>query len=128
MTLVVWLAVLTVICIGIARYYEDDSLFWKLYVSFVGAYIAASVVKATLENNQEKVTVVESIPTQALESTSGIAEFRLADVSLSATSGEKSPKPVGKDYITLNNRNSLLSKVFGSARGQPQMCMYYDDS
>ena len=53
-------------CIGIARYNEDDNLFWKLFISFVGAFTAATVVKTQLENeNQEKVVKVEkaTVPT-----------------------------------------------------------------
>lgn len=128
MTLFLLFAVFTVLSIAIARYYEKESLFWIFWTSFVGAFIAANVVKYALESNKEKITVVESAPTQVLKSTSGIAVFRLADVSLSATRGEKSPKPVSKDFTAINKHDSLLSEVFVSARGQPQTCMYYDDS
>ena len=115
-------------CIGISRYNEDDALFWKLFISFIGAFVAGTIVKNSMENDQEqKTVVVESAPTQVLESMPGTAAFRLADISLSATRGEKSPKPVGKDSAR-NENDSLLSKVLSSARGQPQMCMYFDDS
>ena len=127
MTLFWFLAGLA-LCIGISRYNEDDALFWKLFISFVGAFVAATVVKTSMENDQEqKIVVVDSAPTQVLESMPGVAAFRLADISLSATRGEKSPKPVGKDSAR-NENDSLLSEVLSSARGQPQMCMYFDDS
>ena len=127
MTLFWFLAGLA-LCIGISRYNEDDNLFWKLFISFIGAFVAGTIVKNSMENDQEqKIVVVESAPTQVLESMPGTAAFRLADISLSATRGEKSPKPVGKDSAR-NENDSLLSKVLSSARGQAQMCMYFDDS
>lgn len=118
-------------CIGIARYNEDDNLFWKLFISFVGAFTAATVVKTQLENeNQEKVVKVEkaTVPTQVLQSTpSTINFYSLADVSQAATKREKSPKPVSKDSL-INKNDSSLSKVFGSIRGQPQMFAFFDTS
>jgi len=119
-------------CIGIARYNEDDSLFWKLFISFVGAFTAATIVRTQLESeNQEKVVKVEKAtvnPTQVLQSTPSIINFySLADVSNAATKREKSPKPVSKDSL-INKNDSSLSKVFGSIRGQPQMFAYFDTS
>jgi len=118
-------------CIGIARYNEDDSLFWKLFISFVGAFTAATVVKTQLESeNQEKVVKVEkaAVPTQVLQSTPSVINFySLADVSQAATKREKSPKPVSKDSL-INKNDSSLSKVFGSIRGQPQMFAFFDTS
>ena len=130
MTLFWFLAGLGV-CIGIARYNEDDSLFWKLFISFIGAFTAATVVTTQLESeNQEKVVKVEkaTVPTQVLQSTpSTINFYSLADVSQAATKREKSPKPVSKDSL-INKNDSSLSKVFGSIRGQPQMFAYFDTS
>ena len=120
------------VCLGVARYNEDDSLFWKLFISFVGAFTAATVVKTQLENeNREKVVKIEKVttsPTQVLQSTpSTINFYSLADVSQAATKREKSPKPVSKDSL-INKNDSSLSKVFGSIRGQPQMFAYFDTS
>lgn len=118
-------------CIGIARYNEDDSLFWKLFISFLGAFTAATVVRTQLESeNQEKVVKVEkaAVPTQVLQSTPSVINFySLADVSQAATKREKSPKPVSKDSL-INKNDSSLSKVFGSIRGQPQMFAFFDTS
>ena len=120
------------VCLGVARYNEDDSLFWKLFISFVGAFTAATVVKTQLENeNREKVVKIEKVttsPTQVLQSTpSTINFYSLADVSQAATKREKSTKPVSKDSL-INQNDSSLSKVFGSIRGQPQMFAYFDTS
>lgn len=132
MTLFWFLAGLAV-CIGISRYNEDDALFWKLFISFVGAFTAATVVKTTMENeNQEKVVVIEDAPmspTQVPQSTPciNLYDYTLADVSRAATKREKSPKPVSKDSI-VNFNDSSLSKVFGKIRGQPQLFAYFNTS
>lgn len=132
MTLFWFLAGLS-ICIGISRYNEDDALFWKLFISFIGAFTAATVVRTAMENeNQEKVVMIEKAtvsPTQVLPSTPciNLYDYTLADVSKAATKREKSPKPVSKDSL-INPNDSSLSKVFGSIRGQPQMFAYFDTS
>ena len=57
-----WFLAGTALCIAFARYNEDDNLFWKLFISFVGAFTAATVVKTSMENeNQEKVIML-SLP------------------------------------------------------------------
>lgn len=115
------------ICIGISRYNEDDSLFWKLFISFVGAFVAATVVKTTMENeNKEKVIMIDEAPTQVLQS-APCSFYTLAEVSTAATKREKSPKPVSKDSL-INNDDSLLSKVHVLARGQPFWIGYFDTS
>lgn len=122
-----WFLTGLAICIGVARYNEEDNLFWKLAVAFIGSFAAATVVKTVMENNnQEKVVVVENAPTQALESTS-CNFYTVTDVSLATPKREKSPKPVSKDSL-LDENDSLLSKVHASVRGQPYLCTYYDDS
>lgn len=120
------LGILTII--GISRYNESDKLFWKLFVSFVGAYLAAAVVGNLISNNneQDKVVSVQSVPTQVLESMPCMY-CTLADMSLSDTRVEKSTKPVSKDEFC-NTNDSILSKVFGTARGQPFVLDYFDTS
>lgn len=115
-------------CIGIARYNEDDALFWKLFISFVGAFTAATVVDMAIDSKQEqgKVVMVDSMPTQVLQSTPCMY-CTLADVSLAATKREKSPKPVSK-AVTINPNCIALSEVSPSARGRPQFYMYFSDS
>ena len=133
MTTLFWFLAGTALCIAFARYNEDDSLFFKLFISFVGAFTAATVVKTAMENdNQEKVVMIEKAPmspTQVLPSTPciNLFDYTLAGVSRAATKREKSPKPVSKDSL-INHNDSSLSKVFGSIRGQPQMFEYFDTS
>ena len=115
-------------CIGVARYNEDDALFWKLFISFVGAFTAATVVDMAMDSKQgqDKVVMVDSMPTQVLEGTPCVFNT-VTDVALSATLREKSPKPVSKDdYVNLSN--NVLSKVHTSARGQPTWQMFFNDS
>lgn len=115
-------------CIGIARYNRDEALFWKLFISFTGAFVAGSVVSNTMssEKKQDKVVMIDSMPTQVLEGTPCVFTT-VTDVALSATLREKSPKPVSKDSL-INKNDSSLSKVFGSIRGQPQMFAFFDTS
>ena len=113
---------------AIARYNESDKLFWKLLVSFLGGYAACTFVNHMITSNKEegKVVVVEEAPTQVLESVP-CSFYSLADISLSATLREKSPKPVSKDSsLTIND--STLSEVHVSARGQPFWIGYFDTS
>lgn len=128
MTLFFILAGLT-LSILVARYNEDDSLFWKLATSLIGAYAAGIVVSSTMKNDEqkkEKVVMIDSIPTQVL---SGVPTLNslVTIMSLSAPNREKSPKPVSKDKYCLDC-NYLLSEVHSSARGQPQFYMYFSDS
>lgn len=115
-----WFLLGTGLCVAISRYNEDDALFWKLFIAFVGSFAAATAYKATVDNKkQENVIVVSEAPTQVLQSMP-CNFYTLADISLAATKREKSPKPVSKDSFITNN-DSILSKVFVSARGQPQV-------
>ena len=128
-----WFFAAIVLAICIARYNEDDRLFWILGTSIIGAFTAGTVVRTAMENeNQEKVFMIDKAmvsPTQVLPSTPciNLYDYTLADVSEAATKREKSPKPVSKDSL-INPNDSSLSKVFGSIRGQPQMFAYFDTS
>ena len=122
-----WFLLGTGLCIAISRYNEDDALFWKLFIAFVGSFAAATAYKATVENeNKEKVVIVNEAPTQVLQSMP-CNFYTLADISLAATKREKSPKPVSKDTL-LNNNDSLLSKVHVLARGQPGLFNFFNTS
>lgn len=128
MTLLALLSGIAVI-IAVSRYNESDNLFWKLLVSFVGAYAAATVAVNVLNNSDNKkdeVVMIEKAPMQALESMPTLYMSVVTDNSL-ATLGEKSPKPAGKDML-INQSNLILSEVHRKARGQPQWEMYFSDS
>lgn len=119
MTFIAFLAGLGVIT-AIARYNENDNLFWKLAIAFIGSFLAAEVVTHVIDSKeQNKSIVISSVPTQVQKSIP-CNLYALAEMSLSATRREKSPKPVSKDSIT-NINDSILSKVLVSARGQPQV-------
>ena len=128
MTLLALLSGIAVITL-IARYNESDNLFWKLLISLVGSYAAATVAVNVLNHSDEKkdkVVMIEKAPMQALESMPTLYASVVTDNSL-ATLGEKSPKPVGKDML-FNQKNLILSGVHRKARGQPQWEMYFSDS
>lgn len=126
MTLLAFMVIIAVI-VAIARFNEDEKLFWQLLVSFVGAYAAITVATQLLsDKKQNEVVMVEKAPMQALEGMPTLTMSVVTDNSL-ATRGEKSPKPAGKDML-LNQSNNILSEVHRKARGQPQWEMYFSDS
>jgi hypothetical protein len=126
MTLLAFTVIIAVI-VAIARFNEDEKLFWQLLVSFVGAYAAVTAVNSLLsDKKQNEVVMVEKAPMQALEGMPTLTMSVVTDNSL-ATRGEKSPKPAGKDML-LNQSNNILSEVHRKARGQPQWEMYFSDS
>ena len=126
MTLFMFLAGLAV-CIGVSRYNEDDNLFWKLFIAYIGSFAAATAVKTSMENEeQNKIIMIDEAPTPVLHSTP-CNFYTLAGVSIAATKREKSPKPVGKDSL-INNNDSILSEVFVSARGQPGLFNFFNTS
>ena len=112
----------------IARHEEDDKLFWKLFVSFIGAYAAVAIAMNVMHSDkkQDKVVMVEKSPMQVAESVPLLSAV-LADTSLTPALREKSPKPVGKE-LTFNRNNVILGEVHRNARGQPQWEMYFSDS
>lgn len=119
MTLIAFLVMAGVITL-VARYNEDDSLFWKLIVSLVGAYGAATVISNVMNSDEkDKVVMINDNPTQVHKS-ENCAPFVMCSTSLVATRREKSQKPVSKDTVIKSN-DSILSEVFVSARGQPQI-------
>lgn len=126
MTLFAFLATVAAIT-AIARYNESDKLFWKLLVSFVGAYAAATFVyHMTEDKKQDKVVMIENAPMQVL---SDVPTFDglVTGMLFSASKREKSPKPAGKDSL-FSQSNIILSKVHASPRGQPTWRMFFDDS
>lgn len=126
MTLLAFTVIIAAI-VAIARFNEDEKLFWQLLVSFVGAYAAVTAVNSLLsDKKQNEVVMVEKAPMQALEGMPTLTMSVVTDNSL-ATRGEKSPKPAGKDML-LNQSNNILSEVHRKARGQPQWEMYFSDS
>ena len=126
MTLFALLATVAAIT-AIARYNESDKLFWKLLVSFVGAYAAATFVyKMTEDKKQDKVVMIENAPTQVLSNVPTL-DGLVTGMLFSASKREKSPKPVSKDSLFSQN-NIILSKVHASPRGQPTWRMFFDDS
>ena len=78
------------------------------------------------DKKSDKVVMIEKSPMQVQESMPLLCGV-LADISLSATMREKSPKPASKDML-FNLDNNVLSEVHRKARGQPQWYMYFSDS
>ena len=113
----------------IARYNESESLFWKLFICYVGSWAAVNAAVEIINNDKKggKVVMIEKAPMQVLESVPSLNAI-LADMSLAATTREKSPKPASKELCSFNQNNVISSEVHRKARGQPQWYMYFSDS
>ena len=128
MTLFCLLAGIAVITL-IARYNESESLFWKLFICYVGSWAAVNAAVEIINNDKkgDKVVMIEKAPMQVLESVPSLNAI-LADMSLAATTREKSPKPASKELCSFNQNNVISGEVHRKARGQPQWYMYFSDS
>ena len=113
----------------IARYNESESLFWKLFICYVGSWAAVNAAVEIINNDKkgDKVVMIEKAPMQVLESVPSLNAI-LADMSLAATTREKSPKPASKELCSFNHNNVISGEVHRKARGQPQWYMYFSDS
>ena len=113
----------------IARYNESESLFWKLFICYVGSWAAVNAAVEIINNDKKggKVVMIEKAPMQVLESVPSLNAI-LADMSLAATTREKSPKPASKELCSFNQNNVISGEVHRKARGQPQWYMYFSDS
>lgn len=113
-----WFLLGIAVIIGIARYNESDKLFWSLFVSLIGTFLAVSVVCTYINSKkQNKVEYITSNPTQVLYSGSHI--YALAGPTVTANNGVAAPVPVSKDDIMMCVIDNVLSKVVVSARDQP---------
>ena len=113
---ILWFLLGIAIILGIARYNESDSLFWKLLVSFVGAYGAAVLVSNYVQSKEKKdrIEIVCSAPMQATQAVShSTAVFPLPTLT------KPMAKPASQDKPTAII-DSTSSKVSGNNnRDQP---------
>lgn len=108
-----------IVITAIARYNEDDRLFWKLFASFTIAFTATSIAVATLGDKQDKNDLIEQVyPTQAPDTTMGYYS-PTAIVCDSATVSEAIPAPASKDYTPAVDETFCSCEVYGKTRDQP---------
>lgn len=105
--------------LGISRYNENEKLFWKLFISFIGAFAATTAVKMYIDNSEkkDKVEYLNTSPTQAPDE-GPCSICILADPFIMVTNEGKSSDPVSKEYLCINT-DLILSKIAGEIRGQP---------
>ena len=128
MTLLLILLGLALI-VGIARYNNDDSLFWKLAVSFVGAFMAAEVATNIINSDQQSNDDLTQVcPTQGFISAPQVCAIFAEPESglLVKTHVGTSQKPVSQDLPAISKINFAEKYVCAVARGQPSL--YFDDS
>ena len=126
MTTILWFLVGIMAIIGIARYYEDEKLFWKLFISFAGAYGVATIAINSMEQKEDKITVVSQNPMQVPIGDS-YCLCTLAELSNTATNGMKVPAPAGKEIFDTVG-NPISSKVGQNTRDRPNNPFYFDTS
>lgn len=126
MTLLAFLVTVAAI-VGIARYNENDKLFWQLLIAFGGSYAAATAVYSLMDDEKEsdKVVMIEKAPTQVLSDMPTLNGL-VTGTSFSAAKRTMSAKPVSKDSL-ISQDTSIISKVHASPRGQPTWRMFFDD-
>lgn len=115
-----WFIIGMLAIIAIARYNEDDRLFWKLTLSFVFAFTATTVAIKVLGDKQDESALTEQVcPTQVLTITTD--NSLLAVVDSEATISEvTAPVPVSKDNtLAVSENSSSLNEVYGWSRDQP---------
>ena len=113
------------IVIAISRYNEDDKLFWKLLISFIGTFAAAAAVISYVQNSKkDKVVYLDTNPMQVLDGCSHIYCV-LAEPSTLAIHETPVSKPASKEFL-VKYTNPVLSEVAGGARDQPSD--YFDTS
>lgn len=125
-----WILLGITVIVLIARYNEDDSLFWKLFVSFIGAYLAAYLVLSTLNNNRQSDQNTEAYPTQGLSyAVCTMPSLCILSEAISTTpvGSGNNQNLVGQDiYAMCTKEVALSSKVSAAARDQP--FTYFDTS
>lgn len=104
--------------VGIARYNEDDRLFWKLFICYSVAFAATSIAVATFDGGQDENNSTEQVyPTQVLDSTTNL--LGLYAIACEPATVSESFAPVSKDNALFNNGVVELTEVCGNVRDQP---------
>lgn len=101
---------------AVARYYEDDKLFWKLCIPFIGAYATGSLVfnmntEPSVESSEQShITQVCSM--QSLSTASTYVVKCLADDVKTTTVSAKTLVAAGLNKTPENNVNLANLEVF----------------
>lgn len=127
MTLLLILLGLAII-VGVARYNENDSLFWKLLVCFIGGFASACVVINLLKEDRSKDNLEQVTPTQTLLAPEQVCDTLLAIFEMPTTTDDvEHQKSASQDNSLATPKVvSASSEVSSSARDQP--FKFYDTS
>lgn len=129
-----WILLGITVIILVARYNEDDALFWKLSASLVGAFIAAYITLNILnsEEKQSDQDLTQVYPTQVLSHTAcAMPSLGMFDVlSLTPVGSGSNQKLVSQEINTpaIGTVTLFNSEVRAEARDQPLMFTYFDTS
>lgn len=113
------LAVVAIVLI--ARYNEDDHLFWQLLISFCAAFALTTTVMKLKNNEQhDNNSTTQVCPTQVSQDQGDVyylPQFGLNATTLSHVTGVA---PVSKDYMLGSSLNYYAdSKITRKGRDQP---------
>lgn len=101
---------------AIARYNEDDRLFWKLLVSFTIAFTVTSIGVKLMGDENKSDSTTQVCPTQALHETSDMVS-PFTDVITTITVPDIIvPDPVSQDNTP---EIGILANVFGEVLEHP---------
>ena len=104
----------------IARYNENNGLFWKLFVAFMLGFVSCKVY-IHLTNQDKKNLTQQVYPTQESTDLPKIAQFFLAGNNLEIAI-DKNHALVGKDFTPATDEVfQVLNKVFGRVRDRPRL-------
>lgn len=115
-----WFVIAIAAILGIARYNEDDRLFWKLMLSFVFAFTVTTVTYKVLETKDKKNLIEQVYPTQAPTYTPSI--YHSGDSVLPKVTSMALTKsdPVSKDTTPATNETFVIfDKIREHTRDQP---------
>lgn len=106
----------------IARYNEDDRLFWKLLLSFVFAFTATTVCCKMLGlGNKSAENLTEQVyPTQAPVNTVDLYSLQTNVFDMVTTMDVTGPVPVSKANTPVPCKNCpTFDEIYGHTRDQP---------
>lgn len=115
-----WFVIGMLAIIAIARYNEDDRLFWKLTLSFVFAFTATTVALKVFGGKQEKENLTEQVCPMQAPSNLPTTDMLVAMNTSATVSDVTDPVPAGKDTALIAREiDSDLGEIYGWSRDQP---------
>ena len=117
------IAVFAILCI--ARYNEDDRLFWKLFVSFTAAFMITTITARIISSNDQTKddATTKVYPTQLQNSSlDQMCLFKDA-LNFATVKDVTDPVAVSKEKPNFASISFDLQKIWRGIRDQPPQCL-----